>query len=91
MQINNPSALADLGHVDYMLIDKTGTLTTSYYKLDTFLFGSQSFNLSHDQLFNTLHSVKNRKLEEDDDLQKFSNHENEYLIPLEYDHGGIDK
>lgn len=48
LQVNNPASLSDLGNVDYMLLDKTGTLTTSYYKLDTFLFGSQSFHLSHD-------------------------------------------
>lgn len=39
VKINNSSILTDLGHVDYMLIDKTGTLTTSYYKLDNLLFG----------------------------------------------------
>ncbi|CAK91816.1 unnamed protein product (macronuclear) [Paramecium tetraurelia] len=34
VKINTSNNLSDLGHVDYMLIDKTGTLTTSYYKLD---------------------------------------------------------
>lgn len=39
VKINSSNNLTDLGHVDYMLIDKTGTLTTSYYKLDNLLFG----------------------------------------------------
>lgn len=40
IQINSTNSVTDLGNIDYMLIDKTGTLTTSYYKLDTFLFGT---------------------------------------------------
>ena len=69
--------LSNLGHVDYLLLDKTGTLTTSYYKLDNFLFGSLTFNLNHDQLFTTL-----TKKDEDDFIK------DQYLIPFEYDTAG---
>ena len=54
IKINEPSQMADLGHVDYMLIDKTGTLTTSYQKLECMIFGSNCFSLNHDKLFNYL-------------------------------------
>jgi P-type E1-E2 ATPase len=57
-KINEPSSMADLGHVDYMLIDKTGTLTTSYQKLECMLFGSSCFALNHDSLFKSLQIVK---------------------------------
>lgn len=35
-KLQRPSTFSELGSLDYMLLDKTGTITTSYYKLDNF-------------------------------------------------------
>ncbi len=31
IKINNPSTLSNLGHIDYIMFDKTGILTTGDY------------------------------------------------------------
>ncbi|CAD8103907.1 unnamed protein product [Paramecium primaurelia] len=86
VKIISSNNLCDLGHVDYMLIDKTGTLTTSYYKLDNLLFGQLAFSLNYDQLQLTLNQ-KSAKQDDNEDPIKFAsiNDNNEYLIPFEYD------
>ncbi|CAD8190865.1 unnamed protein product [Paramecium octaurelia] len=86
VKINSSNNLCDLGHVDYMLIDKTGTLTTSYYKLDNLLFGQLAFSLNYDQLQLTLNQ-KSAKQDDIEDPLKYAsiNDNNEYLIPFEYD------
>ncbi|CAD8135801.1 unnamed protein product [Paramecium octaurelia] len=83
-KLQRPQTFSELGSLDYMLLDKTGTITTSYYKLDNFQFGSQVFNLNHDQLFNQL--TKNKRNDEEEDVVKFASiFDQEYYIPMEYD------
>ena len=50
IKVLDPSALPNLGHVDYCLIDKTGTLTTSKYKIKAIFANSKLYNIDSDAL-----------------------------------------
>jgi magnesium-transporting ATPase (P-type) len=53
-KVNDSSTLTNLGQAEYMLLDKTGTLTTSYQKIDSILFGSNKYWVNHDNMFDSL-------------------------------------
>jgi len=50
IKILDPSALPNLGHVDYCLVDKTGTLTTSKYKIKSIFTNSKLYNINAELL-----------------------------------------
>ncbi|CAD8129575.1 unnamed protein product [Paramecium sonneborni] len=82
VNMNTSNNLSDLGHVDYILINKVGTLNTSYYKLNNLLF-CQLFTLNYDQ-FQQLCTKNQLKIE---NPIKFAsiNVNNEYLIPFKFE------
>lgn len=70
-----------------MLLDKTGTLTTSYQKIDSILFGSNKFWINHDNMIEHLNNPgKNAGLTEPEYHINFENEAGDNVRPLRSDH-----
>jgi P-type E1-E2 ATPase len=59
--VHNPDLLSELGHINFALLDKTGTLTTSYQKLDSIKYGTKSFIVNHNKFFDSISMPSTRK------------------------------
>jgi magnesium-transporting ATPase (P-type) len=75
LNINDPDALSNLGHVEYALFDKTGTVTSDVFNVDSICIGDKIFDINS----KSLEKLK-KKLEEKKNLLYHHTNLHEYSL-----------